>query len=315
MKLSIVIPVYNVEDYLKECLDSCVFQDYPASDYEIIIVNDGSPDNSFAIIKEYETNYGNIKIVDKENGGLSSARNAGYRIASGEYIWFVDSDDWIKKNCLSQVVEFTNHSPDIIVLNTIIHEDDCETTKKRMLMDRHFYNGEDVYLRSWEYPYSAVQFYVFKKKFLEHNGLLFKEGIVFEDLLYMSEALSVAKTCTVISDPLYYYRIRGNSITSSGISEKKLLDLFDVMDSQNQWMHNCQGCNKLIMSDAICKTANNLLRYFIPKRPRRERKRWHKELNQRSYWEDCVTLSKRKKNRIFFIYNRVMVIFPLFMDY
>lgn len=95
MKLSIIIPVYNVERYLRQCLESCLSQDVPKSQYEVIIVNDGSPDNSQAIIDEYSSKYDNVRVLKKKNGGLSSARNAGLNIASGDYIWFVDSDDWV----------------------------------------------------------------------------------------------------------------------------------------------------------------------------------------------------------------------------
>ena len=98
MKLSIVVPVYNVEKYIVRCISSLISQDY--DDYEIIIVNDGTPDNSIEVLTSKISDE-RITIIHQENGGLSSARNVGMHHANGEYIWFVDSDDWVEKNCLS----------------------------------------------------------------------------------------------------------------------------------------------------------------------------------------------------------------------
>ena len=100
MKLSFIIPVFNTEDYLERCLASCLDQDLPESDYEIIVLNDGSTDGSLQVAQRIASSHPCIRIVSQENGGLSRARNAGLREASGDYVWFVDSDDYIARNCL-----------------------------------------------------------------------------------------------------------------------------------------------------------------------------------------------------------------------
>ncbi|MDH6314239.1 glycosyltransferase involved in cell wall biosynthesis [Parabacteroides sp. PFB2-10] len=112
MHLSLIIPVYNVEAYLEECLDSCLEQDIPHSDYEIIAINDGSPDGSLAILERYAAKYPNITVLSQENRGLSATRNRGIEVAKGEYIWFIDSDDWIEKNCLSSLL---GHTEDMVM--------------------------------------------------------------------------------------------------------------------------------------------------------------------------------------------------------
>ena len=99
MKLSIIIPMYNVEPYIEKCLLSCLNQNIPHADYEIIVVNDGSPDGSLGIARRIASTVDNMLIVSQENGGLSAARNKGLSYAKGEYVWFVDSDDWIEENC------------------------------------------------------------------------------------------------------------------------------------------------------------------------------------------------------------------------
>lgn len=101
MFLSIIIPIYNKEQYLPECLDSVLQQDIPADDYEVLCVNDGSTDQSLSIMNRYKAQYGNLRVYDKVNGGVSSARNLGLEHAHGDYIWFIDPDDLIMKNCLA----------------------------------------------------------------------------------------------------------------------------------------------------------------------------------------------------------------------
>lgn len=98
--LSIVIPVYNLENYIGRCMDSLLNQDIDPESYEIICVNDGSRDNTGAVLDEYKSKYKNIKVIHKENEGVVKTRNAGLSIATGDWIWFVDADDWIQPNCL-----------------------------------------------------------------------------------------------------------------------------------------------------------------------------------------------------------------------
>ena len=125
-KVSIIIPVYNVEKYLKKCLDSVINQTY--KDIEIICVNDGSKDGSENILKEYATKDSRIKIIEKKNGGLSSARNAGLDVASGEYCYFVDSDDWIELNTIEKLTDIIlSNDVDVVVhsANNIPEDESC----------------------------------------------------------------------------------------------------------------------------------------------------------------------------------------------
>ena len=117
MLLSLILPVYNVEEYLGRCIESCLNQDLPKSEYEIIVVIDGSPDNSIDVAKRYQKKNKNIKIITRENGGLSAARNTGLQVASGDYVWFIDSDDAITENSLKGIYEeMTRHSLEVLWL-------------------------------------------------------------------------------------------------------------------------------------------------------------------------------------------------------
>ena len=113
-KISIIIPVYNVENYLRQCIESILEQEY--EEKEIILVDDGSTDNSGSICDEYADKYENVLVIHKENGGLSDARNVGLAKAAGEYVLFVDSDDFVEENSLSPIVEIVNANPVDVVL-------------------------------------------------------------------------------------------------------------------------------------------------------------------------------------------------------
>lgn len=306
MKLSIIVPVYNVEAYLPECLESCVRQDMTPIEYEIIVVNDGSQDNSSRIISDYSRKYSNIIVVNKENGGLSSARNTGIKRARGEYLWFVDSDDWIEENCLCSLQAKLDTTADIVTLNAILHIGETEKRIIRDLSPSQLYAGKEIYRKSYIFPYSGAPFYVIRKDFLLANDLFFHEGIYYEDLLFTSEMLCLAKSCAVHDKPCYYYRIRENSITTSEISEKKIRDMLLVMDTQYAWLQSCPSVAPEVMADAVCKTANAIVRKFIMRLPQVEKKRWVSELNSRKYWASCLRLANGYKNFIYYVWASLM---------
>ena len=110
MKLTIVIPAYKVEKYIAKCIQSCLNQDVPEKEYEIVVVNDGTPDKSAIIAKEFAAKHANIKVIDQDNQGLSVARNTGIHYSKGDYIWFVDSDDYIADNCLARIIHLIRKS-------------------------------------------------------------------------------------------------------------------------------------------------------------------------------------------------------------
>ena len=196
-KISVIVPVYNVENYLRQCLDSIIAQTF--SDIEIICVNDGSEDSSRAILETYSQKDNRIKIIDKENGGLSSARNAGMKIAEGEFISFIDSDDWVNSEMLEKLYK------NIMALNTDISI--CavnlydETLKKNDSANPYFslgyfdetFDGLDPVVRNLMKKILAKQMETKTTTIImtSHNlreledicdnlGLLYKGGILFE---------------------------------------------------------------------------------------------------------------------------------------
>lgn len=207
-KISVVMPVYNVERYLAACLDSIVNQTLP--DIEIIAVNDGTKDNSLQILEEYESRYPDrMKVFSTENRGVSHARNYGLKRATGEYILFVDSDDFIELDmCEKLYNKATADNNDIVICgryNVYEREHIGEMTKEvypTMLINRNFRLAENKYELAHISPFPWDK--LFKRNILE--GLEFPENIRFEDLVLVFEACCKADSIGVIEEPLYNYR-------------------------------------------------------------------------------------------------------------
>ena len=219
---SIIVPIYNVELYLKKCLDSLINQNY--NNYEIILINDGSTDNSESIIKEYSNKYPElIKSYKKKNGGLSSARNYGIKKASKEYLLFVDSDDYIEKNTLSILNEELNiNKKDIIVFNYIAKYSDKEI--KVNTFNNNINDLEKKYILSIP---SACNKLV-KKEIFTKNKIEFPNGLYYEDLATMPLLINCTNNISFIDEYLYIYNSREDSITNKKKYNKKMDDIFKV---------------------------------------------------------------------------------------
>lgn len=219
-KFSIIIPVYNVENYLSECLESVINQSL--YDVEIICVNDGTKDRSREILTEYQKRDNRILIVDKENGGLSSARNAGLNIATGEYVVFLDSDDYVANNICERIYrEILEYSPEIIVFGA---DSFPQYAERDPWLINNLATGNTIYrdcgvtaLLEENGAYPFVWRNCYKRQFLIENELFFDEDVRFaEDLIFQFMAFPLAKQVVFISDKLYYYRAnRQNSLMSN----------------------------------------------------------------------------------------------------
>lgn len=205
--VSIIVPVYNVEEYLDECVESLVNQTYP--DIEIILVDDGSPDNCAHMCDAWAKRDSRIKVIHKENGGVSSARNAGLDIANGEWIWFVDSDDIAEKNALEDLLSNTDDA-DLIVFASITDE---LYTKDENFFDEYYFK----YRFGFE-PWNKL----YKKSIIKDNSLRFDtQETVGEDLLFNITYYQYANTYRFIKPNYYHYRVRESSAMHSN-SEKRI---------------------------------------------------------------------------------------------
>lgn len=224
-KLSIIVPVYNVEQYIKRCIQSLVNQDVSPDMYDIIVVDDGSPDNSIKILEESFRN-SNIIILHKENGGLSSARNYGLDYANSEYVWFVDSDDWIEENCLSNLFEQLN-GLDVLAFSNFIPEG-RESRKSVKLSVTRECNAPHELLK--KYKHTEAQLYIYRTAFLKDNDLFFYNGIYHEDVEFNPRMLYKASSLRIYEKNLYHFFANTNSI-STVFKPKRCYDYIKLINS------------------------------------------------------------------------------------
>lgn len=223
MKVSVIVPVYNVEKYIKKCLNSLVNQ--TLDEVEIVVVNDGSPDNSQKIIDEYTEKYKNVKSYVKKNGGLSDARNYGIKKATGKYISFVDSDDYIRKDMLEKMYNYAiQKNFDVVVCDSInVYGDGTEI----LIKSNNNYSDNDVKNYIISPPMACTR--LFKKSIFDK--IEFKKNIYYEDLEMTPKVVNLTKRMGFVSEGLYYYVQRDGSIMKQNVFNDKLLNIFDVLKS------------------------------------------------------------------------------------
>jgi len=220
IKFSIIIPVYNIESYIEECVYSVLKQSY--DDFEIIIVNDGSTDGSLKVIKEiYQKHPQKIKIIDHENEGLSAARNYGLLAASGEYIMFLDGDDYWSKDILSELVVITEKGYDVIIGNGYTSDYVTKIIEKNLGLTYSEMNGlnkEDMFLKFLNAPYRGwtVWMHIYRREFIINEELYLREGVFMEDVEWTYKVILRASTIGFFEPIYYYYRAkRLGSITNN----------------------------------------------------------------------------------------------------
>ena len=235
---SIIVPIYNVEALLPRCIDSLIGQQY--QNIEIILVNDGSTDSSEAICREYLNRDSRLKLINKKNGGLSSARNAGLKLSKGEYIFFVDSDDYVTSDFCSVGVDgFLNHSADVVIFGfNNIFVDTNKVIKKHCRKSRVISNEEalegtliDGYINSlaWNKAYKRELF----------DDIRYPEGMVFEDVGTTYKIFDKANTIYISSNITYNYELRNGSISNKWwCNDKKINDFFTIRCEQLQFINN-----------------------------------------------------------------------------
>lgn len=218
--ISIIVPIYNVSKYLRDCLDSLERQVF--KDIEVILINDGSTDDSEVIAREYCVRNSNFTLINRNNGGLSAARNTGIEVANGKYICFLDSDDFLSCDALERLyIKLEKDKLDALRYSAYTFEDG---------IDDYIWKHEDGYRFEGEYPkvlegteffslaienddyYPSCCLIIIRREIIEDNNLCFVEGIIHEDNLFNFELTVLCKRIAVLNEPLYYRRYRAESI-------------------------------------------------------------------------------------------------------
>lgn len=232
MKVSIVIPVYNVEKYLRRCLDSVFRQNY--SKYEVVCINDGSTDSSLSILEEYKSVHNNLNIYSIPNGGQANARNLGVKMSQGEFICFLDSDDYMDDNMLEILVKIQEQDECDMVICGIdrIFEDGISKLEKLFKYDADLIEKHTVSI--YEYPEiitlvknSPFSKLIRKDCILKYN-VEFPVGYIYEDFTFTHTLLATGLTISIIQDKLYKYIVRkGSTMTSNKSCIKDMFPMYE----------------------------------------------------------------------------------------
>ena len=239
--VSIIIPIYNVGKYLDECLKSVICQSF--KDIEIICINDGSTDNSLAILESYAKMDDRVRIINQENGGLGNARNVGLKHAFGDYVVFLDSDDYILSDAITQLYENSLSNDSDIVIFKIARFDFEGNINYRLPAFDFDSVFADVDFNNFIFTYSDIKSYVlnasfsaclkfYKKKFLDkYDDLMFPEGLAYEDVPFHVKIMLYAEKISFVPEFLYFYRYNPNSIINTHSNGKDIFKICNLVES------------------------------------------------------------------------------------
>ncbi|MDO4782335.1 MAG: glycosyltransferase family 2 protein [Capnocytophaga felis] len=247
MKFSIIIPVYNVEKYLPECIESVLSQDF--SDYEVILVNDGSTDDSGKICDEYAQKFPNIKVIHKENGGLSDARNFGIKEAKGDYLMFLDSDDfWRGTNILSDLSKIIGkENPDLIINEISTFFEEKSNSIARKFRNTEKINNNNIFKDNLDFLiindiyYATACNKTIKRSIIENNSLLFCKGQIHEDVSWCGDIIPYIGTFYLYNNPFYQYRKNRQGSLTYRVTTKSAEDLLNIILDQLPKLSKTKG--------------------------------------------------------------------------
>lgn len=228
MKISIIIPVYNSAVTISRCLDSIIASG--EREYEIILINDGSTDSTYSILEDYNKKYENLKVYHIENSGVSAARNLGIKYAQGEYISFVDSDDYVSENYVSTILEHIQSDKDIYFFSGKVLSEN--QSKNNQLVFISLCNTMSEVKHNLIKGKSNVPWdKLYKRDILVQNNINFREDTSLgEDWIFAMDYFEKCKNFELIQEILYFYCIQENSLSNKRMSEKMALDQIKLMD-------------------------------------------------------------------------------------
>ena len=304
--VSVVIPIYNVDLYLRQCLDSLGV--LGRGDIEVILVNDGSTDSCRDICLEYNEKWSNIVLVDKENGGLSDARNQGTEVASGDYIYYVDSDDWLAPNAIDKLYQFAVKQNCEVVQGSFYYAFDDHVQH----INRYYKSDDDTFVLN---RHDAMHELI-KNNYVKNFawGKLYKTSIVkrhpfpvgkfFEDSYWQHLIIHDCTRYGVICEPLYFYRQRENSISS--ILGERYLDLVLGLESRLKFITEYYPDLTNLAADDLWKNSFKM----------RDRSKEMKELFYSvSEKYDSLFSNELKKNVLFKLANKKSIWLPSYLFY
>lgn len=266
-RLSIIVPLYDSARFMPKCIESLLQQDIPADEYEILLINDGSPDNSEELAREYAAEYENVRVLSKENGGTSSARNMGISNARGKYLYFVDPDDFIQKNSLGEILHIMD-SESLDVLRFGYTEVDLNGNQVKSckhperpdyssgIMDGYSFMAERLGTACY------VWSFLFRTDMIRQNNLFFNEDAYIDDTPWLPQVLALAKRVDSIGVKRHFYTIREGSLVRAGSENtNKIISaqmwLIKELERQMASVENAKG--KLWYDKMVAHTVLSML--------------------------------------------------------
>ena len=302
MLLSVIVPVYNVEEYLPTCIESILNQTF--KDFEVILVDDGSTDESGQICDEYAKKDERVKVIHKENGGLSDARNVGLLSSKGKYIAFVDGDDFIIETAFEKLMrKITIYDAEIVVGNEVRYISDSKKIKpkKRHLSTELVYTGIEFMKLCMEQGamYLGVPYNIYKRSLIIDNNLFFKKGILHEDLLWTPLVFLKANKVVYEDIDFYMHRIRQGSITQSVDKTKNGIDIINSCYELSEEFDKIDDVMaRMVLNDFL--VTMYLSGFFIGKLYKRQ----HRQILNAEFLKNRAFTPKNKVKVAIFCFNK-----------
>jgi len=276
--VSIIVPVYNVEKYVSECLESLIKQTY--KNIEIIVVNDGSTDNCAMICEDFSVRDNRIKVINKRNGGLSDARNMGINKAKGKYVMFVDSDDYVNKEFAESAMKgILKKNADIACFRFLSVFEDGSTkisSKSTPLSFIEYSNVEainDIFTRGGSLKVNAWN-KIYKKELFLNNEISYPVGRVYEDNLTTYKLMYYSKKVIFFDKSLLFYRQRAGSIMKNKLSVKGISRRLNMVNETREWLKNkiskqelskiCRNYKRTLIEVLVGESIRKRQVYYIP---------------------------------------------------
>lgn len=295
-KISIIVPVYNVEKYIKKCIDSILAQTY--KNYELLLINDGSTDNSGNICEEYRLKDNRITIINKENGGQADARNYGMEVAKGKYIIFIDADDYIDDNMLELLINpflkyedisFTSCGYYNVFLNDVLtnRNSGIEKILDKKQCEISLSRNKEICFMLWNK--------LFRRDIL--NNIRFIKGQLHEEIHFMREVCKVMNKCYYIDMPLYYYIRERDGNTESEFREQRLIALkeFDLFEKDMVIENNIDAAQSFSIMQ-----MEFIISFYDKNKKNKQCKNQLKNKYNLLYKKNVNNIELRKKYKLFY---------------
>lgn len=279
MKLSVILPIYNVGNFLSKCIESLLNQNF--EDYEIILVNDGSTDNSLEVSEFYQKKSDKITLINQANQGSGIARNTGLKIASGDYIFFCDPDDYITGEFFRKVAEVTEDDPDLVVFGYWDEYEKNSTMKKIPLtfekekkLDQKAFRNDFCELFKKNVMYTLWN-KIYKKSFLDEFGLFFGNAPMGQDTRFNLEVYKKVRTVKIVPNSYYHYiQVRPGSSTGKYRDNRiklKLEELEKIKELLNFFKITNNDLIKKIKSDILTSSCNHIINSELPLKSKKQK--------------------------------------------